>query len=208
MNVSINTSWFRSKTPTEPSCRQSRPDRSSSASRGCVHVHVPAYRWVNFTSFAKACQGKILLLELLAIPGAARGTRVLHFDQKIRSVPHFLKPPAIDNEPDSNVKMYVNQRAWRDGANLKAHIASQSEIPVRGRYFFERSFQPLSVEDFAETNRNQLAGSPRAQFRQKLKLDKYSAITTKRKMATPRMKKSFWYANLVKMRKKAVHHKL
>ena len=30
----------------------------------------------------------------------------------------------------------------------------------------------------------------------------YSAITTKSKMATPRMKKSFWYANLVKMRKK------
>ena len=36
----------------------------------------------------------------------------------------------------------------------------------------------------------------------------YSAITTKSKMATPRMKKSFWNANLVKMRKKAVHHKL
>ena len=53
MNVSIKTSCFRSKTPTESSCRQSRPDRSSSASRGCVHVHVPAYRWVNFGSFAK-----------------------------------------------------------------------------------------------------------------------------------------------------------
>ena len=33
-------------------------DRSSSASRGCVHVHVPAYRWVNFGSFAKVCHGK------------------------------------------------------------------------------------------------------------------------------------------------------
>ena len=58
MNVSINTSCFRSKTPTESSCRQSRPDRSSSASRICVHVHVQAYRWVNFGSFAKACHGK------------------------------------------------------------------------------------------------------------------------------------------------------
>ena len=38
--------------------------------------------------------------------------------------------------------------------------------------------------------------------------DQHSAITTKSKMATPRMKTSFWYANLVKMRKKAVHHKL
>ena len=60
MNVSIKTSCFRSKTPTESSCRPSRPDRSSSASRGCVHVciHVPVYRRVNFGSFAKACHGK------------------------------------------------------------------------------------------------------------------------------------------------------
>ena len=58
MNVSIKTSCFRSKTPPESSCRQSRPDRSSSASRGCVQVHVPAYRWVNFGSFAKACHSK------------------------------------------------------------------------------------------------------------------------------------------------------
>ena len=58
INVSIKTSCFRSKTPTESSCRQSRPDRSSSSSRGCVHVHVPAYGWVNFGSFPKACHGK------------------------------------------------------------------------------------------------------------------------------------------------------
>ena len=58
MNMSIKTPCFRSKTPTESSCRQSRPDQSSSASRGFVHVHVPAYMWVNFGSFAKACHGK------------------------------------------------------------------------------------------------------------------------------------------------------
>ena len=58
MNLSIKTSCFRSKTPTESSCQQSWPDRSCSVARGCVHVHVPAYRWVNFASFAKACHGK------------------------------------------------------------------------------------------------------------------------------------------------------
>ena len=111
MNVSIKTPCFRSKTPTESSCRQSRPDRSSSASRGCIHVHVPAYRWVNFGSFGESVPLQILLLELLVIPGAARGTRVQQFDKKIKSVPHFLQPPAIDKEPESNAKMYVNQRA-------------------------------------------------------------------------------------------------
>ena len=38
------------------------------------------------------------------------GTQVLQFDKKIRSVPHFLQPPAIDKEPESNAKMYLNQR--------------------------------------------------------------------------------------------------
>ena len=79
MNVSIKTSCFRSKTPTVSSCRQSRPDRSCSVSRGCVHVHVPAYRWVNFASFAKACHGKFFLLGLLVIPEAATSTQVLKF---------------------------------------------------------------------------------------------------------------------------------
>ena len=58
--------------------------------------------------------------------------------KKIRSVPHFLQPPAIDLEPESNTKMYANQMARRDGANLKAHISSRAfprEIPVRGRLF-------------------------------------------------------------------------
>ena len=67
MNVSIKTSCFLSKTPTESSCRQSRPDRGSSASRGCVHVHVPAYRWVNFGSFAKAFHGKSFYSGFLLI---------------------------------------------------------------------------------------------------------------------------------------------
>ena len=36
----------------------------------------------------------------------------------------------------------------------------------------------------------------------------YSATATKSKMATPRFKKSFWQANLVKIGKKVDHHEL
>ena len=59
------------------------------------------------------------------------------WQKKFRSVQHFLKPPAIDKQPEANAKMYVNQKAWRDAANLKAHISSRAflrEIPVRGRF--------------------------------------------------------------------------
>ena len=60
--------------------------------------------------FCESVPRQILSLGLLVIPEAAMGTQVLQFDKKIRSVPHFFQPPAIDKEPESNAKMYVNQR--------------------------------------------------------------------------------------------------
>ena len=63
---------------------------------------------VNFRSFAEDCHGKFLL-GLLVFLGAARSTRVLQFDKKPGAHHIFLQPPAIDNEPESNTKMNVNQ---------------------------------------------------------------------------------------------------
>ena len=137
INVSIKTSCFRSKTPTESSCRQSRPDRSSSASRGCVHVHVPACRWVNFGSFAKACHGKSFYSGFL-----------LFLEQQLTHKYYMLTknqerttlPSTTSDRQRARVKRknVCKSKAWRDGANLKAHIASRAfprEIPVRGRFF-------------------------------------------------------------------------
>ena len=72
-------------------------------------------------------------------------------------------------------KNVCKSKAWRDGANLKAHIASRSfprEIPVRGRFFSNAVFNHFPLEDFSQTNGNRLVGAPRAHFRQKLKIDK------------------------------------
>ena len=83
---------------------------------------------------------------------------------KIRSIPHVLQSPAVDKEPQSNAKMhtYVNQMAWRDSANLKAHITSRAfpcETPVRGRYFFWNAvFNHFPLEHFSQTDGNQLIG--------------------------------------------------
>ena len=87
--------------------------------------------------------------------------------QNIRSVPHFLQPPAIDKEHESKAKMYVNQMAWRDGANLKAHITSRAflcEIPVRGRFSFKRHFQPLSVGGFFSNQWESISRCPKSPF--------------------------------------------
>ena len=46
---------------------------------------------------------------VLVIPGTARGTQVLQFEKKIRSVSHFLEPPAINKSPSQMQKRYVNQ---------------------------------------------------------------------------------------------------
>ena len=64
-------------------------------------------------------------------------------------------------------KNVCKSKAWRDGANLKAHIASRAfprEIPVRGRFFFERRFQPLSVGGFFSNQRESISHSPKSPF--------------------------------------------
>ena len=61
------------------------------------------------------------------------------FDKKIRSAPHFLQPPSIDKEPESNAKMHVNQTAWRDGA--KKHTGAWA-------FFSNAVFNHFPLEDF------------------------------------------------------------
>ena len=137
MNVSIKTSCFQSKTPAESSCRQSRPDRSSSASGGCVHAHVPAYRWVNFGSFAKACHGKSFYSGFLLFLEQQRPHK---FYSLTKNQERTTLPSTTSDRQRARVKCknVCKSKAWRDGVNLKAHIASRSfprEILVRGRFF-------------------------------------------------------------------------
>ena len=110
-SLKFSVLWLNgSKFPTESSCRQSRPVQSSSASRGCVHVHAPDYRWVNFGSFAKACHGKSFYSGFLLFLEQQGEHEYYSLTKKIRRVPHFLQPPAIDKEPESNANMHVTQR--------------------------------------------------------------------------------------------------
>ena len=166
MNVSIKTSCFRSKTPTESSCRQSRPDRSSSASRGCVHVHVPAYRWVNFGSFAESVPRQVLILGLLVIPGAATGSQVLQFDKKSGAYHTSFNHQRSTKSPSQNAKMYVNQRRDEMARTWK-HILRHDHFRAKYRYvgvFFERRFQPLSVGGFFSNQRESISRCPKSPF--------------------------------------------
>ena len=70
--------------------------------------------------------------------------------QIIRSVPHFLQPPAIDKEPESKAKMYVNQRLDEMAWTWK-HILPHEHFRAKYWYvggFIEYHFQPLSVGGF------------------------------------------------------------
>ena len=88
---------------------------------------------------------------------------------KIRSVPHFLQPPAIDKQPESNAKMYVNQR--RDVmARTWKHILRHDHFRAKYRYvgvFFGRSLQPLSVEGFFSNQPESISRCPKTPFRSK-----------------------------------------
>ena len=153
------------KTPTESSCRQRRPDRSSSASRGCVHVHLPAYRWVNFGSFAKTCHGKSFYSGFLLFLEQQGENEYysLTINQERTTLPSTTSDRQRARVKRKNV---CKSKAWRDGANLKAHIASRAfprEIPVRG-HFFERRFQPLSVGAFFSNQRESISRCPKSPF--------------------------------------------
>ena len=86
--------------------------------------------------------------------------------QKSRSVPHFLQPPAIDKEPESNAKMYVNQRRDEMARTWK-HILRHDHFRAKYRYvgvFFERRFQPLSVGGFFSNQRESISRCPKSPF--------------------------------------------
>ena len=166
MNVSIKTSCFRSKTP-ESSCRQSRPDRFS-AFRGwmrsctCTGLQVRQF-WV----FCESVPRQILLLRLPVLPEAAMGTQVLQPSwQKIRSVPHFLQPPAIDKKPESNAEMYVNQRRDEMARTWK-HILRHDHFRAKYRYrgvFFRTPFSTTFRWRIFSNQRESISRCPKGPF--------------------------------------------
>ena len=119
-----------------------------------------------FRVFCESVPRQILLLWFPVLPGAATGTQVLQFDKKIRRVPHFLQPPEIDKEPESNAKMYVNQRRDEMARTWK-HILRHDHFRAKYRYvgvFFERRFQPLSVGGFFSNQRESISRCPKSPF--------------------------------------------
>ena len=127
----------------------------------CTGLQVRQF-WV----FCESVPRQILLLGLPVLPGAATGTQVLQFDKKIRSVPHFLQPPAIDKKPESNAKMYVNQRRDEMARTWK-HILRHDHFRAKYWYvgvFLERRFQPLSVGGFFSNQRESISRCPKSPF--------------------------------------------
>ena len=103
----------------------------------------------------------LLLGGLLVISGAARGTRVLQFDKRSGAYhTSFNHQRSIDKEPDSNAKKCM-QTKQRD--DIQRSKAFPREIPVRGRFFFERRFQPLSVGGCFSNQQESISRYPKTQ---------------------------------------------
>ena len=142
----------------------------SLAAQPCAACQMDQFR----VFFCKSMPRRILLLGLLVIPEAARGTRVLQFDKKSGANHTSFNHQRSTKSPESNAKMYVNQtrdemaRTWK-------HILRHEHFRVKYRYvgvFSNAVFNHFQLENFSQTNRNRLVGTPRAHFRQKLKIDK------------------------------------
>ena len=129
------------------------------------HSHAQSARWINFGSFAKACHGKSFHPGFLFFLEQQRAHKYysLTKNQERTTFPSTTSDRQKVRVKSKNV---CKSKAWRDGANLKAHIASRSfprEIPVRGR-FFERRFQPLSVGGFFSNQRESISRCPNSPF--------------------------------------------
>ena len=129
--------------------------------RSCV----PAYRWVNFGSFAKVCHGKSFYSGFLLF---LEQHRAHNYYSLTKNQERTTLPSTTSDRQRARVKRkdVCKSKAWRNGASLKAHIASRwfpREIPVRGR-FFERRFQALSVGGFFSNQRESISLCPKSPF--------------------------------------------
>ena len=174
MNVSIKTSCFRSKTPPESSCRQSRPDRSS-ASRGCMRSCTCTGLQVRqFWVFCESVPRQILLLGLPVLPGAATGTQVLQFDKKSGAYHISFNHQRSTKSPSQTQKcMYIKGvTRWRELESTYCVTIISARKTGTWAFFSNAVYNHFPLEDFSQTNGNRLVGVRRAHFRQKLKIDK------------------------------------
>ena len=121
---------------------------------------------INFGSFAKACHIKSFYSAFLLFleQQGAHEYYSLTKNQERTTLPSTTSDWQRARVKRKNV---CKSKAWRDGANLKAHIESRAfprEIPVRGRFFFERRFQSLSVEGFFWNQRKSISRCPKSPF--------------------------------------------
>ena len=123
MNLSIKTSCFQSKTHTVLSqvvdgVGQGEAPPPLTAAFMYMHRHC---RWVNFGYFAKACRRKFMCSGFLLFM-EQQGAHKYYSLTKKSGACHisFNHQRSAKTPGESNAKMYVNQIAWRHGANLKA----------------------------------------------------------------------------------------
>ena len=119
-----------------------------------------------FRVFCESVPRQILFIRASCSSWSSNGHTSTTVWQKIRSVPHFLQPPAIDKEARVKRKNVCKSKAWRDGANLKAHCVTIISARNTGTWaFFSNAvFNHFPLEDLSQTNGNRLVGAPRAHF--------------------------------------------
>ena len=122
-----------------------------------------------FRVFCKKVSRQILLLRLLVIPGAAKGTRVLQFDKKSgayhTSFNHQQSTKSPSQTQKKNVCISNGVTRWRelDSTYFVTSISARN-TGMWAFFFFERRFQPLSVGGFFSHQRESISRCPKSIF--------------------------------------------
>ena len=125
-------------------------------------------------SFAKACHGKCFYSAGFLIFLEQQGEH--EYYSLTKNQERTTLPLTTRDRQRARVKrkMYVNQRRDEMSRTWK-HILRHEHFRAKYRYvgvFSNAVFNHFLLEDFSQTNGNRLVGSPRAHFRQKLKINK------------------------------------
>ena len=129
--------WRRVGPQTERASQLSRSKTCAGWAPQWPHSHAQSARWINFGSCAKACNGKSFYSGFLLFLEQQRAHK---YYSLTKNQERTTLPSTTSDRQRARVKRknVCKLKGWRDGANLKAHIASRSfprEIPVRGLFF-------------------------------------------------------------------------
>ena len=159
---------------TERASQLSRAKTCAGRAPHWLHSRAQPARWINFWSFAKARHAKSFHSGFLLFLEQQRAHK---YSSLTKNQERTTLPSTTSDRQRARVKrkkcMWIKGVArWRELECTCCVTSISARNTGTWAVFSNAVFNHFPLEDFSQTNGNRLVGTPRAHFRQKLKIDK------------------------------------